>query len=478
MKDAKPWLDLVLDPGWVERDGDLTSGNPIGFPGYEPGAETVTAASGACGGHAVEAVSFDFSILGGSMGIVAGEKVARAFERAMARRAAVVALCASGGARMQEGMTALVQMAKTVVSRDTLVRAGLPFVAYLRNPTTGGVYASFASLADVIWAEPGATVGFAGPRVAEAVIGRPLPAGSHTAAFATGHGLIDGEVAPEALRAALRGLLDIAAGRDATSPVATMIEPKAPPQQDAWGEVTLARHAGRPDGIAFARRITSDLIEIHGDRVTGDDGGVVCGFARIGGVRCGIVALGRTHPGPAGFRKARRLIGLAGGWRLPVVTFIDTPGADPSSESEASGIARAIAETFAAMLSHPGPTVALVTGEGGSGGALALACADRLLMMEHAVFSVIGPEAAAAILRRDDPASVASDLRLTSFDLRGLGIADRVVAEPSPAAHADPGKAVAAAGRAIALSLAQIDPATARESRTRRWREAASRFLA
>ncbi|HEX9694755.1 MAG TPA: carboxyl transferase domain-containing protein [Actinomycetota bacterium] len=477
MRDAKPWLDLALDPGWVERDGDLAAGNPLAFPGYDPGRETVVAASGASGGHPVEAVSFDFGILGGSMGIVAGEKVARAFERALGRRAAVVALCASGGARMQEGMTALVQMAKTVVSRETLARAGLPFVAYLRNPTTGGVYASFASLADVVWAEPGATVGFAGPRVAEAVTGRPLPDGSHTAAFAVEHGLIDAEVTPEALRAALRALIDLAGGRDTTAPVATVPEPKAPSPPDAWREVELARHPDRPDGIAFARRVASDPVEIHGDGRGADDAGVLCAFARIGGVRCGIVALGRAHPGPGGFRKAQRLIGLAGRWRLPVVSFVDTPGADPSSESEANGIARAIADTFAALLAHPQPVVAVVTGEGGSGGALALACADRLLILEHAIFSVIGPEAAATILRRDDAASVAADLRLTAFDLRRLGLADRVVAEPSPAAHADPDRAADAVGHAIALALAQIDPESAREARTRRWREAGNQFL-
>lgn len=478
MRDAKPWLDLVLDPGWVERDGDLAAGNPLAFPGYEPGRETVLVASGACGGHPVEAISFDFDVLGGSMGIVAGEKIARAFERALGRRAAVVALTASGGARMQEGMAALVQMAKTVVARDTLARAGLPFVAYLRNPTTGGVYASFSSLADIVWAEPGATVGFAGPRVAQAVTGRPLAEGSHTASFAVAYGLIDAEMLPETLRSSLRRVLDLTLGRDVTGPASAGPEPKAPSPLDAWREVTLARWPDRPTGTALARRTASDLTELHGDRRGGDDAGVLCALGRIGGVRCGIVALDRTHPTPAGFRKAQRMIGLAARLRLPVVTFIDTPGADPSSESEASGIARAIAETFAAMLAHPVATVAVVTGEGGSGGALALACADRLLILEHAIFSVIAPEAAATILRRDDPQRVAADLRLTAFDLRRLGLADRIVAEPSPGAHADPAKAADAIGHAVSYALAQIDPSSAREARTRRWREAANQFLA
>jgi acetyl-CoA carboxylase carboxyl transferase subunit beta len=467
------WLDLTLDPGWVVRDDALSSMNPLDFPGYDPDHEPILSVSGACGGHAIEAIAFDFDVLGGSMGVVVGETVARAFERALARRAAVLALTASGGARMQEGMPALVQMAKTVTARTGHRKAGLPFIAYLRNPTTGGVYASFGSLADIVWAEPDATVGFAGPRVAQTVTGKPLPPGSHSAAFAERYGLIDAIVPVNELKPRLRIALDVLLGRDAPSAAPEPPEPKRSADLNAWAEVELARHPLRPTGAGFARRVCSDLSQINGDRTGFNEEGMLCGFARISGVRAAVIAIDRTHPMPPGFRKAQRLMSIAGGLKLPLVTFIDTPGADPSSESEAMGIARSIAQTFHDVLEYPAPTVAVVTGEGGSGGALALAACDQILICEHAVFSVIGPEAAASILKRDDPQATANDLRLTSHDLRAFGIADRIVAEPYPGAHADPDSAADAIARGIARALVAADPRV----RHRRWREAGNGYL-
>src|SRR5260221_6485976 len=258
---AAAWASLVLDPGYNAVDDGLASTDPSGFPGYDTDAESVLCASGTSGGLPVEVIAFDFSVLGGSLGVVAGERIARAFERAVVRRGAVVALLATGGARMQEGMAALVQMGKTVVARQTLAKHGLPFVAYLRNPTTGGVYASFGALADVIWAEPGATVGFAGPRVAERMSGRPLPTGSHTAEFAFARGLVDGIVPADELRDRVRAFLDATLGSD-DLPGGTAMPP-APSQApaDAWEEVLLARHNDRPTGRAFAERIATGIVE-------------------------------------------------------------------------------------------------------------------------------------------------------------------------------------------------------------------------
>ena len=477
---ATEWIDLVLDRGWSECDAGLAAADPLGFPGYaarDAKNESVVTADGSIAGTPVVAISFAFEVFGGSMGVASGEKIARAFERAVDRRAAVIALTASGGARMQEGMVALAQMPKTIVARRSLTSAGLPFLAYLRDPTTGGVYASFASLADVLWAEPGATVGFAGPRVAAQV--DPLPEGSHTAEFSLANGLIDGIVAPEELRAAAGLFLHATLGPDA--PIATRATiDTAVGDTNAWQQVQRARDPARPSGRAIVEALVDGFVELRGDRAGVDDVGVVAGVGRIGGRRCGIVALDRTRPTAPGFRKAYRLLRFAGALGVPLVTFIDTPGADPSSESEAQGIARTIATAFRTVLEHPGPSVAVVTGEGGSGGALSLAACDRILICENAIFSVIPPEAAAAILKRDDVDRVAQELKPTAKDLIELGLADALIPEPPRGAHEDPEAALRMIGEAVGASLAGLSaapPADRLAVRRRRWRDAGNAFL-
>lgn len=492
LETGRDWLGLLFDDGWAERDAGLAAADPLGFPGYaarDPGVESVVSAEGAVAGVPVVAISFEFSVLGGSMGVAAGEKIARAFERAVERRAAVVALTASGGARMQEGMLALAQMAKTVLARRALTGAGLPFLAYLRHPTTGGVYASFASLADVLWAEPGATIGFAGPRVAERA--GPLPEGSHTAEFALANGLIDDIVPPEDLRPAVGLFLRATVEPDRPAPARGAGDPPAaavprpgtlpaPAPGSAWDLLELARHPKRPSGRRILGALANPFVELRGDRAGTDDAGVATGLARIAGRKAGVVALDHAGPTPSGYRKVYRLLRLAGALGLPLVTLIDTPGADPSSASEAGGIARTIATTFRTVLEHPGPSVAVVTGEGGSGGALALACCDRVLMLEHAVFSVIAPEGAAAILKRDDVERVARELRLGAADLVGFGLADGIVLEPPGGAHADPDTAIRRIGEAIEgtmADLAAVSDAGRLEARRRRWRDAGNAYL-
>jgi acetyl-CoA carboxylase carboxyl transferase subunit beta len=483
---ATDWLALVLDSGWSLTQDDLRSGDPLRFPGYEvPDHESVVAASGTAGGYALEAVAFDFSTFGGSLGVVAGERIARAFERAIERRAGVLVLLSTGGARMQEGMVALTQMAKTVVARQALAKAGLPFIAYLRHPTTGGAYASFGGLADLVWAQPGATVGFAGPRVAEEMSGRPLPEGSHTAEFALERGLIDEIVAPDDLKDRTVAVLDVLLGDDATASATTA--PTTPSANadadtgarplDAWEQVSLARRSDRPTARAFAERIATGLVEIRGDRAGTSRIGAMMAIGRIGGRRAGIIAHERKPLPPAAFRATQRLVRLSGRFSLPLVTFVDTPGADPTSASEAGGIVRAITGTFRDLLEHPRPVVCVVTGEGGSGGALAFACGDRLLILEHAIFSVIGPEGAAAILRRTDVDGVARDLRPSAHDLIALGIADAVLPEAGGGAHERFDETAAIVRAAVAHALDELPP-DPRPQRAARWREAGNRFLA
>jgi acetyl-CoA carboxylase carboxyl transferase subunit beta len=478
---ARDWIEGVLDPGWTEQDQGLAGSDPLGFPGYadrDPKREAVITADGSVAGMPIVAISFDFDVFGGSMGVAAGEKIARAMERAIDRGAAVVAMTASGGARMQEGMVALSQMAKTIVARRALTVAGLPFLAYLRHPTTGGVYASFASLADVLWAEPGATIGFAGPRVAEEI--EPLPDDSHTAEFSLANGLIDDIVAPEHLRASVGVFLRATLEPDSPSAPREAVDGAAASATTPSDQVELARHPGRPAGRAILDGISDVFVEVRGDRAGVDDTGVACGIARIGGRRCGVIALDRTRPTPPGYRKAYRLLRFAGALGLPLVTLIDTPGADPSSASEAQGIARTIATAFRTVLEHPGPSVAVITGEGGSGGALAFAVCDRLLICENAIFSVIAPEGAAAILKREDVDGVARDLKPTARDLLELGLADAIVPEPPGGAHIDSAAAIRDIGEAIGRTLgtlaaeAQADRLTVRR---RRWREAGNAFL-
>ena len=469
---ARDWLDLVLDPGWAEIDADVLSTDPLGFPGYTEqlarartatgSTDSVVTASGSVDGKPILAISFEFSFLGGSMGVAAGERIARVFERAAAERTPVVTLTASGGARMQEGMAALATMPGTLAARELLAAAHVPFIAYLRNPTTGGVLASFASSADLVWAQPGATIGFAGPRVSETVTGEPLPEGSHTAESALVAGLVDDLVEPTDVRARLARALAALS----TSPTAgARPELPAATPTDAWEHVVRARHADRPTGTDYAG-IFEPL------RRGGIDPTVVTGFATVGG-GC-VVAIaqdrfaGHGRPTPAGYRRAREAIATAVRLGLPIVTFVDTPGADPGAASEREGIAREISLTFSALLRAPVPTVACVVGEGGSGGALAFAACDHVLIQENAIFSVIAPEGAASILRRNDIEAVARELRLTAADLAGLGLADLVISEPAGGAHADPAGARALVEAALAWACSDATPSG--KARAARWR--------
>jgi len=440
-------------PIQAEWDADVRAGDPLEWPGYVPPAEE-SVRTGRTAHYAF--VEGRFDVLGGSMGVAHGEKVVRAYRRAAEERLPMVVLAASGGARMQEGMVALVQMARTASAAVEHAGAGLLSLAVLRSPTTGGVYASYASLTDLRVAEPGATIGFAGPRVVELTTGTPLPSSSHTAESAYEHGLVDALVddAAEWIESAL-GLretpLDLGV-------VGTLVEPA----EGAWGEVRRARSRHRLSGLQWSAFLCSSWTDLHGpDRV------VRAGLATLDGRRLVVVAMdsfaGDGRPGPAGFRLAQRAIALAGRLGLPLLTLVDTPGADPGAGSEAEGIAGEIARTFAAMVELPTASVAVCVGEGGSGGALALAHADRFLILEHAVFSVIAPEGAAAILERDAEKApgLAERLKLTSAELLELGIVDQVVPEPDPEVLA---KAVATAldDAGPGDRLRRIDAASAR----------------
>lgn len=411
-----------------EWDAGLVGGDPLGFPGYQPPErESVTTGLTDAGYVVIEG---DFEVLGGSMGAAHGEKVVRAFDRAVDRRLPVVSVTASGGARMQEGMVSLVQMARTAAAARRHQHAGLLSLAVHRSPTTGGVHASYGALADLRAVVVGATIGFAGPRVVELTTGEKLPPDSHTAESAFEAALVDAVVAEGDGE---REWVESALGLRATPPPPRLrAVPADPPSRypapdgpegDAYRHVVAARDPARPDPYGHLATLARSWTPLH------PEPGCDAGLADIAGRRVMAVALAGS-PGPAAYRLAQRAIGLAARTGLPVVTLVDTPGADPGAESERAGIAREIARTFAAMAGAAVPTVAVCTGEGGSGGALSLCSADRLLLLDSAYFSVISPEGAAAILDRDagEAPERAAQLRLLPDDLVELGIVDRVVA--------------------------------------------------
>lgn len=442
--------DMVDRGTFVPASDDLVTRDPLGYPGYAPAVERALATSGAdesvaagratIKGHDIELATFEFRFLGGSMGEVAGERLALGLERAARRGVPFVLSTATGGARMQEGMRSLVQMPKVITARLELADKHQPLLAILGNPTMGGVFASLGSLADVTLAHAGAAIGFAGPRLVQRFTHRPLDSGSHTAEAALAHGLVDAIAPPEQMPAQIARVLDVLREDDSPAEDPRPIALRGGGQGqdlDAWSAVRAARASDRLTGAGLIVALSDEVVELRGDRAGRDDPGVHAALARVGGRRALLLALDREQPaGPAGCRKALRCLEIAARLRLPVVTLIDTAGLDPSETSEAGGIAHAIARLFEAMLLVPVPTLAVVTGEGGSGGALSFAVADVLIALSDSTFSVIGPESAAEILWRDPSRAeqAARLLKLTASDLLRFGIADALVDGPPTAA--------------------------------------------
>lgn len=419
-------------------DEELCSADPLQFPNYGgqlarlEGNESVR--TGRTATHVF--VNANFSVLGGSMGVVHGERVVRAFDRATQWGMPVVIRSASGGARMQEGMLALIQMARTAAASERHRQAGHAQIAWLGDPTTGGVYASYASLATVKAAASEAYLGFGGPRVLEA-FGEQVDH-SHSGNFALVHGLIDATVPTEdaeawiAERLGARSVGDRARVQDVAfdSPRGRTLvaKPSAESSPDPWEIVRSARAESHPTGIEVAQRVATRWSEHEFS-----DPVFRCADAEVGGVAAVLLATDRRsgsgRPTPQSYRAAQRALQRAGERGVPFLSFVDMPGADPSAASENGGIAREIAQTFANMMTMAVPTISVCVGEGGSGGALAIACGDQFACCADAFFSVIAPEGAAAILDRDraQAPARARDLRLTAHDLLELGIADAVL---------------------------------------------------
>ncbi|MFE7312091.1 carboxyl transferase domain-containing protein [Streptomyces sp. NPDC057555] len=424
---------------------------PLGWHGYDASRERARARTGedesvltaraTIGGTEAVVLSFEFGYLGGSLGERTGDRLEAAYTTAREQRLPLVSLIATGGSRMQEGMRALSQLQR-VAGQSALNRAaGLPQIAVLRDPTTGGGWATLGAGADVILALPGAQVGFAGSRV------RP-PDADPTAYSAEGQftaGQVDAVVPADELRATLRRWLHLLA--ETPRPSGEPPLPAPPPSalgttglpETGWDAVIRARATDRPRAESYLRAYFDDWEELSGDRCGGRDPGMRCGFGHRAGRTIAFAAQCGTATRPAGFRTATRLIRLADRLGMPVLTLVDTPGAANDADAERAGAGAAIADTFAALASARVPVTSLLIGEGGSGGALALAAPGRLWATPDSYFSVIAPEMAAAILKRgtDEIQHTADQLRIRPQDLLELSII-RGIVDPDPGGITDP----------------------------------------
>ncbi|MFG2192090.1 acetyl-CoA carboxylase, carboxyltransferase subunit beta [Streptomyces sp. NPDC048639] len=489
-------LDQLLDPGSVSPVDHVEAvHDPLEFHDTRPYAERLEDARAATGlreavicvrgrieDRPVVVAAMDFRFLGGSLGCGVGALIAEAARTSLRERTPLLLVTASGGARMQEGVLSLMQMAKTAQAMAELDEAGILTISLITDPTYGGVAASFATLSDVIIAEPGARLGFAGPRVIEQTTGERLPEGFQTAEFLLEHGMVDDVVPRSALRPTLGRLLGLGSPprEDAEHSVAPPARPGAIVRdfdevhpREAWDAVRLARHPHRPTSLDYADQLLDDFHALHGDRLAADCTAIVGGPGRLGGRPVMLIGHHKGGPGlaerqhhqfgmatPAGYRKAARLMRMADKLGLPVVTLIDTPGADPGPESERNGQAIAIAENLRLMCRLRVPVVAVLIGEGGSGGALALAVADRVLVLENGVYSVISPEGCAAILwkQADAAPEAAAALRLDARELLRTGIVDGVVPEPEGGAHQDHAKAATLLAAALHTAMDELTP--------------------
>ena len=478
-------IEMIADEGSFEEwdmdlDGMDGPPDPLQFKGYSEKIKKLREQTGLKeavvtgrvkinGKQAVIGVC-DGRFMMASMGYAVGEKITRAVERATNENLPVILFTCSGGARMQEGIISLMQMEKTSAALKRHSDAGLLYVTVLTDPTTGGVTASFAMLGDIIIAEPQALIGFAGPRVIEQTIGEKLPEGFQRAEFLLEHGFVDQIVKRENMKPVLGRILkmhdhvhpDCRKGKeirksDRTEPVqkAGMTEKKAgkkAAEQEPWSEKSLtawervcrSRSKERPVGKDYIDILFEDFVELHGDRYYRDDPAIIGGIAYFQGICVTVIAQakGRTTkenlernfamPSPEGYRKARRLMKQAEKFHRPGIKFVDTPGAFCGMEAEERGQGEAIARNLFELSGLKVPVLSVVIGEGGSGGALALAVADEVWMLENSVYSVLSPEGFASILWKDSSrsAEAAKMMKLTAADLKKLGVIERVFPEP------------------------------------------------
>lgn len=486
---------LTEADSFEEWDTGLSTENPLHMIGYPDKIkalqdktkldEAVVTGKARIGENEVALMVMDGRFLMASMGEVVGEKIARGVERATKEKLPVIIFTCSGGARMQEGMTSLMQMAKTSAALKRHSDAGLLYVTVLTDPTTGGVTASFAMLGDIILAEPKALIGFAGPRVIEQTIHKKLPKGFQRSEFLLKHGFIDKIVERKDMKVVLEQILTmhrlttkhsaITNNTGAVSEIKTdlntvnpsskredvqavsnknagksrkqklsLAQKKRAGKKTAWERVLTSREKDRPVGEDYIYGLFEEFIEFHGDRNFGDDAAICGGIAYFQGKPVTVIAqmkgkstaenIARNFgmPEPEGYRKALRLMKQAEKFHRPIICFVDTPGAFCGMEAEERGQGEAIARNLYEMSALKTPILSVLIGEGGSGGALAMAVADEVWILENAVYSILSPEGYAAILWKDgsQAARAAKAMKLTSYDLYKAGFVEKIIPEP------------------------------------------------
>lgn len=486
---------LTEADSFEEWDTGLSTENPLHMIGYPDKIkalqdktkldEAVITGKARIVENEVALMVMDGRFLMASMGEVVGEKIARGVERATKEKLPVIIFTCSGGARMQEGMTSLMQMAKTSAALKRHSDAGLLYITVLTDPTTGGVTASFAMLGDIILAEPKALIGFAGPRVIEQTIHKKLPKGFQRSEFLLKHGFIDKIVERKDMKTVLEQILTmhrlttkhsgIVKNTGAVSEINTdlntvnpsskredvqavsnknagksrkqklsLAQKKRAGEKTAWERVLTSREKDRPVGEDYIYGLFEEFIEFHGDRNFGDDAAICGGIAYFQGKPVTVIAqmkgkstaenIARNFgmPEPEGYRKALRLMKQAEKFHRPIICFVDTPGAFCGMEAEERGQGEAIARNLYEMSALKTPILSVLIGEGGSGGALAMAVADEVWILENAVYSILSPEGYAAILWKDgsQAARAAKAMKLTSYDLYKAGFVEKIIPEP------------------------------------------------
>lgn len=447
---------------FVEWEENLSVQNPLNYEGYE---EKLAAAklksglkeavvTGKCKIHGEDTVLcvMDGSFIMASMGVAVGEKITRAVEKATMEKLPIIIFTCSGGARMQEGIHSLMQMAKTSAALKRHSDAGLLYISVLTDPTTGGVTASFAMEGDIILAEPKALIGFAGPRVIEQTIGQKLPKGFQRSEFLLEHGFVDRIVERKDLKRVLGDLLKMHVCKKSDLGIAEMglnrrkneKNSDCITEKSAWERVKLARDKKRPTGKDYIETLFEKFYEFHGDRLFADDKALVGGIAYFKGKPVTVIVQEKGRGtkenilhnfgmcSPEGYRKSLRLMKQAEKFGRPVICLVDTPGAYCGLEAEERGQGEAIARNIYEMSALKVPIVTLMIGEGGSGGALALATSNEVWMMENAIYSILSPEGFASILWKDSSKAkrAAQCMKLTAGDLFKAGVVEHIFKEP------------------------------------------------